>query len=307
MNIMCDNGGLGDGVARLPAVKYVADHHKHIQQHLWIHTYMIEFAKNCLCDTNVIVRGLNDKKFKPRITRLFGKHLYNNMASHLTSHAFHVLVNKDVEDEHKNYLKPDLSKVNLIKFNLPKNFVVMTTGFTAPAREMYGSYINEICHYIREKGYEIVFLGQKYTPTGVTHVIEGSFSNEIDYSIGLNLIDKTNLLEATKIISQAKFLIGLDNGLGHLCGTTDTPLIMGYSSVEAKYRLPYRHDTLGWKCYPVVPPESLKCRFCQSNWTFTHNHDFKTCYYGSEDYQCLKQMKPELYIEQIKKCLNDNP
>lgn len=264
---------------------------------------MREFAKNCLRDTNVIVRGMDemDRKFKPRLTRMFSKHLFNNMASHLTDHAFYILVNKGVEDKFKNYLKPTLDKIPLIKFNLPKNFVVMTTGFTAPAREMYAEYINEICNYIKDKGYEVVFLGKTETQTGVKHIIQGSFSNEVDYSIGLNLIDKTFLLETTKIISMAKTIVGLDNGILHLAGCTDIPIVGSFSSVEPKYRMPYRNDILGWNYYPVVPPEDLKCRFCQSNMVFTHSHDFKTCYY--KDYQCLSKLTPDLYINELEKIL----
>lgn len=302
MNIICDSGGLGDAIGRLPAVKYIADQHKHIQQHLWIHKYMKDFSKNVLRDTNVIVRGLDEeKKFKPLLTRNFANHLYNNMASHITAQAFHVLVNKDVEPEHMNYLKPDLSKTEIIKFNLPKNFVVVTTGFTANAREWYPAYVNEVVHYIIEKGYDVIFLGQKITHTGVPHVIKGAFSNEIDFSVGMNLIDKTTLLEATKIISMAKTIVGLDNGLLHLAGCTDIPIVGAFSSVEPKYRMPYRNNTLGHNYYLVIPPEDLRCRFCQSNWTFTYKHDFKECYY--KDYACLTKLTPSLYIEQLEKIL----
>jgi ADP-heptose:LPS heptosyltransferase len=307
MNIIADSGGLGDAIARLPAIKYVADHHKHIQQHLWIHTYMKDFAKNCLRNTNVIVRGMDDmeRKFVPRLTRMFSKHLFNNMASPITDHAFQVLVNKTVELSDMNYLQPDLSKVSLIKFNLPKNYVVICPYWTAPAREFLGSTINEIAKYIKILGYEVVFLGKKETETGTHHVIVGNVNEEIDFSIGLNLSDKTNLFETTRILSEAKMVIGLDSGLLHLAGCTDTIIIGGFTSVEPKYRMPIRHDIRGWKYYPVVPPESLKCRFCQSNMTFTYEKDFKFCYY--EDYLCVKQLNSILYIEQIEKSLNENP
>jgi ADP-heptose:LPS heptosyltransferase len=302
MNVLMEDGGLGDSIARLPAIKYVADHHKHIQQHLWVHKYFKEFAKNCLVGTNVIVRGWDEeKKFKPRLTRCFGRHIYNNMASHLTKHAFHVLVNKDVEDEFLNYLQPDLSKVDIIKFNLPKNYVVMTTGFTANARQFYSEYINEINAYIVSRGYSVVFLGKKEINTGTKHIIKGAFSNEIDFSIGYNLIDQTSLLETTKIISEAKTIIGLDNGILHLAGCTDIPIVGSFSSVEPRFRMPYRRNILGWNYYPVVPDVSLKCRFCQSNQTYTHGHSFTECYY--KDYACLNMMKPNLYIEQLEKLL----
>ena len=302
VNVIFDTGGLGDTIAGLPAIKYIADKHKHIQVHFWVHSYAKEFSKNCLRDTNVIVRGLDEKKkFKPRLTRCLSKHLYNNMASHISRQAFHVVVNKDVEDEHLNYLKPELRGINLIKFQLPKNYIVMTPAFTAPARELYGEYVNEINTYAKSKGYDIVFLGRKETLTGTKHVIEGLFSPEIDFNIGLNLMDRTTLLEATKIIAGAKALVGLDNGLCHLGACTDTSLVIGFSNVEPRYRLPFRENVMGYNCYPVVPPKSLGCRFCQSNMVFQYGQDFKECFY--KDYKCLKQLTPQLYINELEKIL----
>lgn len=157
--------------------------------------------------------------------------------------------------------------------------------------------------YCKSIGYEVVFLGKKHTETGVEHNITGYLNDQIDFSAGINLMDKTSLLEATKIIAGAKFLIGLDSGICHLGGCTDTPLIVGFTNVEPKYRLPYRYNSQEYKTYPVVPPESLACRFCQSNFCFTYSHDFKTCYY--QDYNCIKQLTPALYIEQIERCLNE--
>lgn len=308
MNILFDNGGLGDCIARLPAVAYVVKHHKHIKFHLWVPDYFKDFAKNCLNGSDLYIRGYSEqKKYKEHfLARAFSIHKYDNMASHLTDNAFHVLVNKDVGPEDMNYLRPDLSKVNIKKFKLPEKYVIMTSGFTAPAREMYPEVINELVSYIISKGYEVVWLGKKVTETGLSprdknEKIVGEFSKEIDYTKGINLIDKTSLLESCKIISQAKTIVGLDNGLLHLAGCTDIPIVGAFSSVEPKYRMPYRYDTLGWNYYPVVPPEDLKCRFCQSNWTFTYDHSFTHCYY--KDYACLKQLKPELYIKELEKIL----
>lgn len=301
INVLFENGGLGDQIARLPAVKYIHDNHKHIQQHLWVPSYFKEFAKSCL-HKDIIVRGMDEmKKFTPRETRCFKRSLYNNMASHLTDHAFHVLVNKDVEIEVKNYLRPDLSKTSIEKFSLPEKYIVMTTGHTANARELYAAYVNEIDDYCIRKGYTVVFLGKKTTETGFKHIIKGSFSNDIDFSVGINLVDKTSLFEATKIIAGAKALIGLDNGLMHLAGCTDTAIVGAFSSVEPKYRMPYRYDQLGWNFYAVVPPEDLACRFCQSNMTFTYGNDFRECYY--KDFACLSKLKPELYFEKLEKIL----
>src|SRR5207245_757155 len=114
-------------------------------------------------------------------------------------------------------------------------------------------------------------------------------------------INKTNLLESREIINKAKTIVGLDNGLLHIAGTTNIPIIGGFTTVEPKYRMPYRNNVLGYNYYPVVPPESLVCRFCQSNWTFTYEQDFKVCYY--KDYLCIKQLSADLYIKELEKIL----
>ena len=303
VNIVFDNGGLGDAIASLPAVAYIAKHHKHIQCHLWIADYFKEFAINCLRDTNVIVRSFSEKdKYKAHfLCRAFTPHKYDNMATHLTDHAFHVLVNKSVGPEDMNYLQPDLSKTDITKFNLPEKYVVMTTGFTAPAREMLSDTVNAVNSYILSKGYKVVFLGKTETIAGMGTNIKGAFKKEIDYTVGLNLIDKTKLLETTKVISNAKTIVGLDNGLLHLGGCTDVDIIGGFPTVEPQYRMAYRNNNLGWKFLPVTPPDSLACRFCQSNWTFTYDHSFTECFH--KDYKCLSLLTSELYIEQLEKIL----
>lgn len=302
INILNDQGGLGDAVAILPAIKYIADYHKHIQIHFWVQDFFVEFAKNCLRNTNVIVRGFSEKaKYKEHfIGKNFSSHRHDNMATHLTDHAFHVIVNKQVADKHKNYLQPDLSRVNIDRFNLPERYIIMTTGYTAQVREMLPNIVNEVNKYIVSKGYAVVFLGKRDTSTGLA-TIKGNFKETIDYSLGINLIDKTSLLETTKIIANAATLVGLDNGLHHIAGCTNIPIVAGYTTVEACYRMPYRNNILGHNCYPVVPEESLQCRFCQSNMVFEYNHDFRECLY--QDYACVKMLTADKYIEQLEKIL----
>lgn len=159
-------------------------------------------------------------------------------------------------------------------------------------------------------------MGNEKTTNGAGHVIIGNFKPEINYSAGINLINKTNLLEAHKIISCSKTLIGVDNGLTHLAQTIPGfPVVIGFTSVKPMHRMGYRDGVLGKDVYSVVPPESLICRFCQSNMQFTYfisenprkQHDFKYCYYKerNEDtqIQCVNQLKPELYIKELEKIL----
>jgi len=233
---------------------------------------------------------------------------HDTLKTHLVDHTFHVLANSMGPIEDKNYRKLNPSKIDVSKFDLPEKYVIITTGFTAAVREFIPQSVNEVVQYIKSKGYEVVFLGNEKSPVHADKkVLIGTFNTEIDYSQGLNLVNKTSLLEAGKIIAQAKTIVGVDNGLLHLAGTTDVPIVAGFTTVKPEHRAPYRNNELGWNFFPVTPPESLACRFCQSNWDFVYRHDFRNCFYKEKkldkEIQCTKSLTSDLFIEQLEKIL----
>lgn len=307
INILFDDGGLGDCIARLPAVKFIYDNHPHVTIQLYIPDFFYDFAKNCLRGTEKRVTinkwssgGKLHKSGYP--TRQFRTNPYSNLGMHLTEHAFHILCNTTPEDKNAyNYLKPDLSRTKIEQFNLPENYVVITTGYTAAVREFKPDAINGISQYLVSRGITPVFLGKRQTKSGLEHVIEGNFNTEIDYTLGLDLIDKTDLLQATKICQNSKVVVGLDNGILHLAGSTDVKIVGGFTTVNPNHRMPFRNGILGHDYYPVVPSSDLKCRFCQSNMQFTYNHEFTKCYY--EDLKCLTQLEAKLYLSELDKIL----
>lgn len=304
INVLFDDGGLGDMIARLPPLKYIYKNHPHVKVYAWVPDFFYDFAKNCL-------RGTEDRillgKWSQGATGFksgyhtvsFKNNPYNNLSQHMTEHAFHLICNTVPDDKHDyNYLQPDLTKVDINGFNLPENYVVITTGYTSSVREFKPEYINSISQYVLSKGYTPVFLGKTITKTGLDHEIKGEFSNDIDLSLGLNLIDKTNLFEAARICEN-RIVIGLDNGLLHLAATSaKTWIIGGFTTVKPEHRMPYRGGVKGRLFTAVVPPETLKCRFCQSNWTFSYTTDFTKCHY--EDNKCCEELTAEHYIRALK-------
>lgn len=285
------------------AINYIRDNYsEHVQPYVWVPDYFYDLAKN-LCP-DVIIRPFSkaEKKFNPHwVGRRTTNPQHDALATHLVDHAFHVLVNKQVRTEFKNYPILDLKPIDISRFNLPDKYVIITTGFTAPIREMLPVVVNEISDYSLSKGYIPVFLGSHQAALGIEDTgIVGNFKTEIDYSKGLSLIDKTTLLEAGKIIAGAKTIVGLDNGLLHLAGCTEIPIVMGFTSVEPYLRLPYRHNELGWNVFSIVPDESIKCRFFQSNWTLFYDHDFKYC---NNNYECVKNLTSDKYIRILEKIL----
>lgn len=305
-----DTGGIGDLIGTLPCIQYVYDKHPHVISHFWVPDYGVDLVKRSLPESyKIIVKGFAEKdKFKKEFYgRAFSIHKSTNLGYHITKQAFSVLINEEVDNEYLNYLPVKTDDVDISKFSLPEKYVCMTTGFTAPVREFLPHYVNQVNDYIIQRGYTPVFLGNEKTSNGAGHVINGVFRNEIDFTKGINLINKTSLIEAQKIMSNSKCVIGLDNGLCHLAATSEIPIVIGYTTVKPKHRMPYRHNELGWNVFPVLPPESIGCRFCQSNMQFTYHHDFKSCFYvqnkEDKEIQCIKQLTPMLYINELEKIL----
>ena len=288
-------------IAHLPAVKYILDMHPHILINLWCHDYGYALCQKVFEEyphCKVFPLSEADKKYdNTRITRSPYAHKISNLSCHLVDHGFYTIVHTSVEDKYKNYIQ--MEPIDVSEFKLPDPYVVITTGFTSNTREWLPESVNGVTDYCISKGYTPVYLGKSYVPTGAQHVIAGTFKS--DYTKGINLIDKTDLFQAHGIMANAKVVLGLDNGLCHLAGMSKVPIVMGFTTVEPRHRLPYRNDQLGWNCYPVYPKE-LACIGCQSNMNFADTtHDFTRCFY--KDYKCLSLMTADKWIHELEKIL----
>lgn len=324
INYNCNAGGLGDVLCALPAIAYIRKHMPWVDPHLYVPDYVLEIAKNVLPDC--IVRPFSKGKetwnpnFQARVMANPPTVQVTSMATHLVDHAMLAFVDKQLPIEEKNYLQINFKKANisLERFALPKNYVILTAGYTANVREWPAQHVNDTADWLVSKGITPVYLGNKQTHIGVDKLengksanIVGRFNEALDFSKGLNLVEQTSLMEAAAIIKSAKALLGVDNGLTHLaamCG--DVPIVVGYSTVRPEHRLPIRHNQLGYNCFTVVPDESLKCRFCQSNWEFVYNHDFRNCYYVEKklDTQiaCTQQMTAAKFISHLETILGNS-
>jgi ADP-heptose:LPS heptosyltransferase len=321
INYNSNSGGLGDCLAAFPAIKYIRDNYKHVTPYFYVPDYALEVAKNVL--PQVIIRPFSKGKetwnpsFPARQMASPPTVQVTSMGTHLTTHAAMCFLDKELPIEDRNYLQINFKRaaVDLRKFNLPKEYIVLTTGYTAQVREWPAQHVNDVANYLVGRGITPVFLGNKQTKIGVDKLengkpsdIIGRFNEALDFSKGLNLIEKTTLMEAAAIIAKSKALLGVDNGLTHLaamCG--DVPIVIGYTTVKPEHRLPIRHNQLGYNVYTVVPDESLKCRFCQSNWEFIYNHDFRNCYYVEKKVdsviQCTSQMTANKFIKHLEEIL----
>lgn len=297
-------GGLGDFIARLPAIKYVLDNYKHVTLHIIAQEYQVPILNHVF--PNLYVSTFEQfnsiKRIRPVNIIKSDIKEHTIIRTNLVDHAFNTLLDYHPYGiEHRNYIRIPVNNVDITKFNLPDKYVVIPLMFTTKVREFPPRIINDIVNYIKSKGYAPVFLGSEKAKANEVHTIEAE--TRADRSQGIDLINQTTLLEATKILGNASCVVTLDSGLGHLAACTDVPIVIGYTTVEPHHRTPQRHNIDSWKVKSVVPPKSLRCRFCQSKMNFTYDHDFRECYHGHLN--CIKRMKSTSFIKAINDVLHN--
>lgn len=303
LTVVMQNGGLGDHIACLPAIRAL---HKqpntrkivHGVQHYFIGLFK-HFMENYKLPSKPIttLHPGRTYTFKGHTAILMEKPV-NSLATSLVDFAFMCFLNRQpTTKDDRSYPKLSPIEATVRRIELPKRFFVLSTGFTSPARVWKAVYVNEVARYLKGRGITPVFLGSSTTQEGVA----GNFDETIDYSIGLDLREQTSLVGAGTVIARSEGIAGVDNGLLHLAGCTDVPIVAGYTSVEPELRMPIRDNTPGKDVRVIRQPKSLACRYCQSRFPKVPNHDYKDCLF--DDFACQEYMTGERFIAEIEEVL----
>lgn len=303
LNALLHAAGMGDNIAALVPLAYILNTYSYVNLIIYVPDYMEEFTKHVL-PKRAIVRNFTKggKKYNEKLTAISNQWTgHTAMRTHPVDHAFHTFIDKTVTIEHKNYLKIRSEEIDVSKFKLPEKYVCISVGSTAKPKELPSDIINGISTYCLSFGYTPVFLGKKLSHVGYEDKTLTAKLAEIDYSKGIDLTNKTSLLEAAAIIAGARCIVGMEGGLGHLAGCTDTHIISSYTFVDPSVMAPIRNNEIGNNMSIITPPKTLACRFCQTNMSFLYDVDFRDCYY--DDYACTQSLKLEQFIEALEKIL----
>jgi ADP-heptose:LPS heptosyltransferase len=302
INCLLANGGLGDILCALPAVNFIHNTYPYVKLHVWVPDFMLDFCKNVL-PKELIIRDFSTgkKKYNENLTGISCQWLpqCTSLRKHPVEHSYIVMCDMIPNNEQKSYLKFDSSKVNISKFKLPEKYVVIPLGHTAKPKEFRTDLINSISDYVLSNGYTPVYVGKEQDTTGVDGIDLKAVLQPIDYIKGINLCNKTSLIELAAIIDKAALVIGMDGGTIHLAGFTDTPIIAAYTFIRASQGMPYRNGSQEYKSHIIEPPSSLECRGCQSKWAYLYDHDYRNCFY--DDYKCVEDLSFEQFKEGIDK------
>lgn len=306
LDIIMNYGGLGDQICRLPAIKQLIEiYGPQLDYRIFMPRYFLEVFHKAVPEAKFISTLDMHKPLreKGRLVVDFTPLTFTSMRMHLVANAFVTLLDKIPTEAEMEYLKLPLDDQPPDLLDTRGDYVVITTGFTAPVRAIRASTVNGLVEYLIRVGLTPVFLGKAEAILGDerNQKIKANFNRDIDYSKGVDLREKTSLIEAAHIMAKARAVVGLDNGLLHLAAMTDVPIVAAYTSVEPDARLPIRNGKMGWRCVMIEPDEELQCRGCQTYQNFSR-HDYKYCAYG--DYQCLDQITAGKMIGALKQILS---
>lgn len=303
IHIMYNQAGLGDNIARVPAVRYLLDKNWHLLVHLWVPEYFLPLARIWFADHLVDGGRLTlhsmldwrpNNEYSGERHYDFSNNQHSDIATPAGRVAFNLLVNEDVPDSALTYpilTGDDLPAVDLGFYD----YCVILPGYTSITRRMSPEFIAKVHAEARFLGLQVVYLGANKMLSGDPALYGIKVGMDTIPSDGHSLIDRTDLIQAAAVMQGARFVFGLDTGLVHLAACTGANIICGYTSVAPRTRRIVRTHCEPWK-FTVVESQS-ECRYCQSHMGAVYGHKFNTCFYG--DLRCADAFD----IEAIKRAM----
>lgn len=308
-NLVLTDGGLGDMLGELVAVDWLIRNRKDVQFQVWVPDYIVDITLHLLSPRGV-VRGFSKAKtkFKTTIpTRSTQWTQYHTcMRTHPVDYGFHVLADMHMYDQaEKQYLKLKPEKIGVSRFKLPKNYVVLQATAAEAVKMMPYATFFGVAEWLIEHGYHPVYVGKSISynltvdslhdktitkPKGLEHPTT-------ELRGGTNLVNKTSLLELGAVIAGAELFVGMDGGIAHLAGCTDTPILAGYTLVDPVHVRPIRQEG-GF--HAVEPDLDVPNRYYQTYWSMFEQGDFRV-FPGWE--KSVESMTAEKFIVQLHNCL----
>lgn len=273
------SGGVGDYISWSAAIKFIQETQPHVDGRLFVSELFIDVARYLFQAKEGWKVELKDnfwEHYEEGSQVNFpkqGTQLINACGAHLIDlGAMYYACEQNLPPEY-DFL-PEINYEGPWKWpelDPTKPYALFTPGATTAVRELPHDIFTECVNYTLSKGITPVFLGKRDLSIRYMANFQG------DLSKGIDLRERTTLLEATQLMRGAKFIIGLDNGLLHMAGTTKCPIIFGHNIALAERRAIRRRE--GLTVDVTVSEDELACIGCQDKIRFARNHSFKECFF----------------------------
>jgi autotransporter strand-loop-strand O-heptosyltransferase len=175
---------------------------------------------------------------------------YKKGDSHDIVNTYQLNHSFDLRQSHAKYLGfgllPEEMECDFIpnkyeELNLPISYICIHPAFSWKSRSWPQEKWQELINKLIEIGYKIVIVGKNddVTEEDGRKVNKTVFEFEENNNL-INLANKTNLSQTWHIINRSEKFITMDSGLLHLAGTTNAEIVQLGSSINYKFRAPYR-------------------------------------------------------------------
>jgi hypothetical protein len=237
---------------------------------------------------NFAIGALN-RKNESRIVRNTPKSM------HLSTYASLSLLDRILPLEKLNYVP--LDPVDITHFGIDwTNCVIMVCSYRDETRMWRAEHILDTARWLKLHGFMPVFVGKTDMDQHVAEHLRPKSSLPDDISkFGIDLRNKTTITELASIFREVRAVCGVDSGPIHLAGTTEVPIICGYTSVAPEHRIPTR--PIG-KTITLTAP--IECIGCESRWRSNY-WNYENCYL--ETAECSKQLTAPRFIAALQEVL----
>ena len=294
---------MGDVIAAAPVVKWAIEHlHRDNNYTVLAHPYYRDIL-HFIPDTHFRDFRVSHSFKKPYMIRYLNtlgrgstEPRVTSMKMHLSTFASVQLTDRHIPLEELKYIP--LKEVSLDHFNInfEKTVLIICTHRDA-VRKWSKEIVDEIASDIISRGLTPVYIGKvDNDPVWKDSPFVESFK---DIPEGIDLRNKTTIAEIASICRKAKAIVGVDSGPIHIAGTTEIPIVCGYTSVAPKHRIPLRTKGM---IISVIP--KIDCQFCQSD-TNMNYHDYGTCYLNHTN--CCKEITARKFILGLNQVLTSKP
>ena len=327
--LICDPGALGDTICTFPIIQKLIEQNgieKMFVGEKYKDLYYLIFPNHLLVNSKEVTVTIPKEQVTPDIPKEVidpktGEATFlsyplipnipvvhtHNRSSALSMHA-HLIDGYSVAISNCILKEQDKSYPRVQKDKLPESplkgrrYVVVSYGSTSENRRMLPEVFNDIKKHIFSKGYEVVLLGSRSHTLNIQGGCEIKATFEgLDTDGCIDMIDKTNVKEVLSIIAGSEGMIGIDGGLLHLAGMTDVPIVMGFTTVDPYYRIPYRDGIKGHNVF-VVEPDG-ECKYCQTTACNGFGFFYHIC--NTKTFSCTNSLTTDKWLVQIDKVLND--
>lgn len=261
--------GIGDIISSIPSIRLL---HNLYKKKILVFTHNIEILKNY---PYIDVKNINENE----ISEISKDSNWIVIKTFDLKKDLHPRI--DIRQFHANklgiQLLPEEMNIEFYPDNyipiidLPENYIVIHPVKSWPSRSWEEHRWQKFIDVMNTYDISIVAVGKEASEVGTYNTKKPTF--DIKIKNGLNLMNKSSLHQTWHILNKATLIVTMDSGILHLAGMTDTAIIQLGSSIDPRFRAPYRNNKQDYKYKYISGDCKLLCA-SDMNYYMKYNGDF---------------------------------